>query len=136
MILNRMFRSTAGSVAVEFALLAPLLLLLLFGTIELGTAWYRKQTLVSASREGARFGVVLTEEPISNTDVVTYVQTWLTNAGYPGTYTVTCIGADGLAGVPVTVSVSTNQDYPVLGIMVPGVPSSSTLIESTTMRHE
>ncbi len=46
-----------GAVIVEFALVLPLLLLLLFGIIEFGLLFYNKQVLTNASREGARAGI-------------------------------------------------------------------------------
>ena len=42
----------------EFALIVPLLLLLLFGIIEFGVVLYSYTTIASAAREGARAGVV------------------------------------------------------------------------------
>jgi Flp pilus assembly protein TadG len=47
-----------GAVAVEFALLLPLLLSLVFGIIQFGLALNEKLTLTHAAREGARAAVV------------------------------------------------------------------------------
>lgn len=47
-----------GAAAVEFALVLPLLLLLLFGIIEFSIALYDKALITNASREAARYGVV------------------------------------------------------------------------------
>jgi Flp pilus assembly protein TadG len=43
-----------GSVAVEFALLLPVLLLIIFGVIDFGRAISDQITLIQAAREGAR----------------------------------------------------------------------------------
>jgi len=43
-----------GSVAVEFALVLPVLVLLLFGIVEFGVLFYDKAVITNASREGAR----------------------------------------------------------------------------------
>lgn len=43
-----------GAVAVEFAILLPLLLLLVLGTIEFGRAFNAQITLTNAAREGVR----------------------------------------------------------------------------------
>lgn len=51
---RRATSSPDGAAVVEFALILPLLLLLLVGIIEFGFAWYRNQTLEAAAREGAR----------------------------------------------------------------------------------
>jgi len=50
--------SNAGSAAVEFAVVAPLLFLLLFGVIEFGRAWWAKSSLQYAAERAARFAVV------------------------------------------------------------------------------
>ncbi len=47
-----------GQQLVEFALLLPLLLLLLMGIIEFGIAVFRYDTIANASREIARYGIV------------------------------------------------------------------------------
>ena len=46
-----------GSVLVEFALILPVFLLLLFGVISFSVALYNKTVLTMATREGARAGV-------------------------------------------------------------------------------
>ena len=60
-----------GASAVEFAIVLPLLILLLFGAIEFGLLLYNQQVITNASREGARFGIVVdaprkTEAEIKN----------------------------------------------------------------------
>ena len=47
-----------GAAAIEFALILPLLLLILFGIIEFSILLYDKAMLTNASREGARLGIV------------------------------------------------------------------------------
>lgn len=48
-----------GAAVVEFAVILPLLLLLLFGIIEFGFLLYNKAMVTNASREGARAGIVI-----------------------------------------------------------------------------
>ena len=47
-----------GASAIEFALVLPLLLVLVFGIIEFSILFYDKAMLTNASREGARVGIV------------------------------------------------------------------------------
>jgi Flp pilus assembly protein TadG len=47
-----------GQALAEFALVLPLLLLLIAGIIEFGRAWNIKQAVTDAAREGARYAVV------------------------------------------------------------------------------
>ena len=49
-----MSRNERGAAAVEFALVVPLLVLLLMGIAEFGRAYYLQTTLSGAAREGAR----------------------------------------------------------------------------------
>ena len=48
-------RGEHGAVAVEFAIILPILLLLVFGIIDFGHAWYMRHMMSDASREGARY---------------------------------------------------------------------------------
>jgi Flp pilus assembly protein TadG len=48
-----------GAAAIEFALLLPLLMLILFGIIEFGLVLYNQEVITNASREGARYGIVI-----------------------------------------------------------------------------
>jgi hypothetical protein len=61
--------SERGQELVEFALLLPLLLLLLFGIIEFGIAVLAYNTISNVGREVARYGVV---NPTQN-DINTYI---------------------------------------------------------------
>lgn len=123
-----------GSTIVEFALLLPLFLTLVFAIIEFGSAWYSKQMLVNASREGARMGALF--EGVTDSEVEAFVANVLSTAGFPGSVNVNSTGASGSTGALVTVSVNANHELPVLGNLVPGVPSHMTLTATTVMRHE
>lgn len=50
--------SQRGAAVVEFAIVLPLLLVILFGIIEFSFLLYDKAMLTNASREGARVGIV------------------------------------------------------------------------------
>ena len=56
--LIKTLRNSHGQALVEFALLLPLVMLILIGIVEFGRAWQAKQTLTDAAREGARVAVV------------------------------------------------------------------------------
>ena len=79
-------KRSEGATAVEFALLLPVLALILFGIIEFGLLLYDQQVITNASREGARAGIVeaaTRPNPAAITSVVT---------NYTGNYLVTLAG--------------------------------------------
>jgi Flp pilus assembly protein TadG len=62
------WRDEHGAAVVEFALVVPLLLLLLWGIIDMGRAFYTLNNLASAVREGARRAAVMATNPTSGTN--------------------------------------------------------------------
>jgi Flp pilus assembly protein TadG len=52
---KRGLRGERGAVAVEFAIILPVLLLLVFGIVDFGHGWYMRHVLESSCREGARY---------------------------------------------------------------------------------
>ena len=56
--LRRFRRNSRGQALVEFALVMPLLLILIVSVFEFGRAWNLHQTITDAAREGARKAVV------------------------------------------------------------------------------
>jgi Flp pilus assembly protein TadG len=74
-----------GQALVEFALILPLLMLVLMGIIELGRAWNMKQVLTDAAREGARLAVVgdpsLSSYAATRTAIFKHVDSMLVRAG-------------------------------------------------------
>jgi len=61
----RMTRKAPGQALIEFALVLPLLVLLIFGLFDLGWAIYANNTIANAAREGARLAIV---SPTINND--------------------------------------------------------------------
>jgi len=56
-MIKRAVKNQKGVALVEFAIVLPLLLFLLFGFIEFGVMLYNKQVITNASREGARAAI-------------------------------------------------------------------------------
>jgi Flp pilus assembly protein TadG len=90
----------------EFAVVAPIFFMLVFGIIEFGRAIMVKEILTNAAREGARLAVLDSPTPIAST-VNSTVTTYLSNAGISGA-TVTINPTEPTTagyGQPVTVTV-------------------------------
>lgn len=101
-ILVSLARENRGQSVVEFALVFPLLLVLLIGIAEFGRAWMTMNTLTSAAREGARLAVVTAPDLNAVTTRVNEV----CNAAGIRDVTVTCVGpvsTDPTRRVTVTV---------------------------------
>lgn len=60
-------RGDRGAVAVEFALLLPILLVIVFGVVDFGRAWNMQITLTQAAREGVRLAALGTGDPAQRT---------------------------------------------------------------------
>lgn len=56
-------KNNKGVALVEFAIVLPLLIILVFGIIEFGFIIYDKAMITNASREGARLGIVFRVDP-------------------------------------------------------------------------
>jgi Flp pilus assembly protein TadG len=99
-------RNRQGAAAVEFAIVAPLFFLMVFGMIEFGRAVMVQQVLTNASREGARVAVLDSQTPTAS-QVASTVTTYLQNAGISGA-TITINPTEPTTagyGAPVTVQV-------------------------------
>jgi Flp pilus assembly protein TadG len=88
-----------GAAAVEFALLLPMLLLIVFGLIDFGRALNAQITLTQAAREGARLAA------LGESNVVSATQAAATGLS-PVTVTVTACPPGAGAGVNAIVRVS------------------------------
>jgi Flp pilus assembly protein TadG len=65
---NRLAERESGAAMVEMAIVLPLLLLLVFGIIELGRLYNSQVTLTHAAREGIRDYVIF-EDPLQAEDI-------------------------------------------------------------------
>ncbi len=134
-------RHAAGAAAVEFALIFPLLMFIVFGVIEFGTALYDKAVITNASREAARAGVVLKTPAMTSTQIkqvaTNYCQNKLVTYGaaasctYPGT--ITACTASGNA---LTVQVAYTFNGLLLGALIRPFTGPLNIKASTTMLCE
>lgn len=136
----RGLKKEAGLATMEFAMILPVLVVLVMGIVDFGMLMTSRASMVSASREGARSGILLTVPPPSDTDITTVVQNALTNAGWDSTKiagtTVTVTGAGGPTGNDLTVQVTTGHTFFVISNLVPTIPDPYPLSASTTMKRE
>ncbi|MDF9406928.1 pilus assembly protein [Pelotomaculum isophthalicicum JI] len=121
-----------GQALVELALVLPLLIILLMGTMEFGRIFHSYLLITNASREGARAGITSQTDSEIITKVKDVAATLnLTDAQI----TITPNQSARTRGVPLTVKVdySVNLITPVLDTIIPNpFPLSAT----TVMRME
>jgi Flp pilus assembly protein TadG len=77
---HKAFIKSRGQALVEFALVLPLLLLLLIGAIEFGRLFFIKIALTNAAREGAYY---LSLYPDDTVNAEAAIKTELLNSGVP-----------------------------------------------------
>ena len=133
-----------GAAAVEFALVIPVLVILIFGSIEFGLAVQARTMVGNAAREGVRVASLTAN---GDTTSETQVKTAVTNAlagiaGGPPVVSVTCktpaggacvVGAKNNGNNVATVTVTMN--YTGVTGMFPML-TNTTIVASSYMRIE
>ena len=138
-----------GASILEFALVLPILLVLVFGVIEFGIIFYDKAMLTNAVREGARYGIVSTSSLPANqrrtkaeiSEVVTnYCSNYLITFGaavIPGVDVVPDPSGAPVCGDDLTVSVTYYYDFLLIPNFLPGLSQAGLdLSANVMMRYE
>jgi Flp pilus assembly protein TadG len=126
-----------GVMAVESALLLPILITLVAGAIEFGFALYFQEVITNASREAARAGIVIGDPRPTDGEIRSVALAYLTNFGV--SCEASCIlvtGAQGDTGADLTVGVEVPYRFAILSGFIEGFVNDITLRAVTTMKHE
>jgi Flp pilus assembly protein TadG len=122
-----------GAAIVEFAVVVPVLVVLVFGMIEFSRLMMVEQILDNAAREGCRRAVM---DNATTSDVTTTATNYLTNSGISGeTVTVSPDPSTASAGTAITVLVSVPFNN-VSWLPVPMFLGGTTISASVVMRRE
>ena len=125
----------------EFALILPILLMVLLGIIEMSLALYDKAILTNASREGSRAGIVLSSPKLSDAQisavVLNYTNGALISLGTTTAPTVTVVQSNP-ASFPNPLRVTVSYTYKGLGVgtLLGALGAPIVLTGSTSMVNE
>jgi Flp pilus assembly protein TadG len=133
-------RSSRGMATVETVIVLPLLLMLLYGVIEMSLVFARWQALSNAAREGARTAIVFR----SNCDTATVeaavrqrIRDYTQPLGIPITDDhITIQGVCGTSNTNSRVSVSVPYQFRVLAAFAPSLSPTINTTGSSEMRNE
>ncbi|MBW9107716.1 pilus assembly protein [bacterium M00.F.Ca.ET.228.01.1.1] len=134
-------RREAGVAVVEFGLILPLLLLLVFGMVEFSIALYDKAVITNASREAARAGVMYKVPPLTPAQITTvaqnYASTYLITFGTSTPVSVAVDQSSGTTtGQPLKVTLTYSYSGVGLGSIVTQLVGSVPITAVTTMNYE
>ncbi|MCL6582051.1 MAG: pilus assembly protein [bacterium] len=133
-----------GSVAVEFAFVLPILIILIAGAIEFGFALCNQQVLTNACREGARAGIVAKSPRVSKEDIENIVNNYLSNhLVSPGkdkkdniVPRIEIEYSSQNPGDDLSVEVSYQYNFLLMNSFIPKLPKSLTLTAQSVMKYE
>ncbi len=125
-----------GAVLVEFALIAPILILLVAGTIQFGIMYSQYQVLQGAAREGARCAAVQALPEFGSCDVQDEIEDAALSFDLSSEPQQDIACTETTRGEHVTVSWEQAMDTGVLGTLVPPLPDEITTTISGTFRCE
>lgn len=133
-MVHRMINNERGVAMVEFAIILPLLVLLVFGTIEMGLLCYNKQVLTNATREGARCSIN-TYHTYTLEDITDIVEGYCDNMvlvdlkNSTGEMVLECKNEDDY------ICVNASYEYPFLFASLLGFEKTD-IVAQTTMRKQ
>ena len=105
--------SRSGVTTVEFAIVAPIFLMLVFGLIEFGRMMMVQQSLTNAAREGCRTAVLATTINSSDVEAAVrdYLQSVMSNAANTEEVRVTVPAGLAATASGTEVTVAIDVDY-------------------------
>lgn len=116
-------RDRRGSELVEFALIMPLLLFIVFGIVDFGLAIFDKAVVTNAAREAARAGIVFAPTRLTTAEIQTVAQTYcatnLVTFGTPAAPNVAVTGAGGASGSELSVVVTYTYTWGIIPGFMP-----------------
>ena len=141
---RRTWERQKGQALIEFALVLPVLLVILLGIVEFGLILYNQHVITNASREGARYGIVVHAPRRTVGEIEVVVDAYCGEnlvtfgAGSPITNVEPESGSTSgsLFGEDLTVEVAFHYDFLVLPNFLLDLFGGMDLQAHTTMKYE
>lgn len=135
---RRLATDERGQALVEFALVAPFLLLLILGMVDFARAWSAYEVITYQARQGTRMAVV-DDSDIAESDVVQAIRDGLSRGSLdPDAATITVTGFRAGRGTPASVQIDYPYSLVFAGRFLDWLSGSEDLVLSTqfVMRNE
>lgn len=136
MIKIRNIMNQRGGSAVEFAIVLFVLLLIVFGIIEFGLIFYNQQVITNASREGARFGIVMRVPRHSADEIAQVVSNYCQGRLYPQNGTDPAVAVSAPSGTGFGADLEVSISWPYDFIFLPDYLLGRPLYAKTVMKYE
>jgi Flp pilus assembly protein TadG len=134
------WKNQDGASAVEFALVLPILVLMVFAIIEFSVALYDKAMMTNASREGARAGIVFRIPPVTDEEIGNVVNTYLggnlITFGGPAAANTTVTRNGSNPGDELKVTVDYTYTFLIIPNIITRLSGGITMMAETVMRME
>jgi Flp pilus assembly protein TadG len=142
-LLHRFRQTEAGQSLVEFTMILPIFLVLMFGLVDFGRAFYTWLLVTNAAREGARVAAVQADSSSVDARIYdSFCSTYPSDCSLePGKLTITKTNIQGTRGTAVTINLAYNFEFVTpLGAMLKLVGGSDlaapTITAHSSMRLE
>lgn len=132
----RVLRDDRGAAMLEFAIVAPLLVTLLFGVVDVGRFFFLYHALLNAARDGARLAAVTPMATAAEVSAATAQVVGTVRARIPDAQATTAAVTVALQGTAPAQSVRVSiAGYPFARIVPFAMPTTLPLVRAE-FRHE
>jgi len=142
-LLRRMRNTEAGQALVEFTMILPIFLMLLFGLVDFGRGFYTWLLVTNAAREGARIAAVQSDSNTIDQRIYdSFCDNYPSSCGIDHTkLTIQKTNVLGPRGEPVEIDLTYDFDYAtpigdLIFILSGGTLTAPTITAHSSMRLE
>lgn len=142
-LFSRLRHTEAGQALVEFTLILPLFLILLFAIVDFGRGFYTWLLVTNAAREGARVAAVQSDDAtITDRIYDSFCENYPSDCGLdPAELSIAKDNVQGARGEPVSVTLTYDFEFatpigPILQLFTGGNLTAPNITAHSSMRLE